>query len=123
MPTVIHLSDDGTYVELVRRGEISRQSVLAENLQAHALGRAHGVRSYLVDHTEARSVDSLVDQYDFAYHDMREAEGLDQGARIAVLITAGDRSHDFIETVCRNAGFDVQLFTDRAAAVRFLRGR
>lgn len=121
MPTVIRLSDDGTYVELLRHGEISRGSVLEENLEAHALGRAHGVRSYLVDHTEAQSIDSLVDQYDFAYHDMRETEGLDQGARVAVLIAEGDRSHDFIETVCRNAGFDVQLFTDREAALRFLR--
>lgn len=122
MTTTIRLSDDGTYVELLRRGEISRQGVLKENLEAHSLGRARGVRSYLVDHTEARSIDSLVDQYDFAYHDMRETEGLDQGARIAVLIAEGDRSHDFMETVCRNAGFDVQLFTDREAALRFLRG-
>ena len=121
--TTIRLSDDASYVELVRRGTFARRDVMDDNLAAHALGRAHGVRCYLVDHTEARSVDSLVDQYDFAYHDMRRTEGLDPGARIAVLIAAGDRSHDFIETVCRNAGFEVRLFTDREAALRFLRGK
>ena len=51
---------------------------------------------------------------------MQQAEDIDRNARVAVLRSPGDHSHDFIETVSRNAGLHVKLFTDRAKALAHL---
>jgi hypothetical protein len=39
---------------------------------------------------------------------------------VAVVVAQGDHSHDFIETVARNSGLNVKLFTDRVEAMAFL---
>ena len=41
-------------------------------------------------------------------------------ARVALLVSPGDHSHDFVETAARNAYLDVTLFRDKDAAVRHL---
>ena len=70
--------------------------------------------------TEARNTDTTLDQYQFAYDDMHETPGIDVEARVAIVIAKGDHSHDFIETVARNSGLNVKLFTDRLKAMTFL---
>jgi hypothetical protein len=121
MPHTLSVSPDGAYIVLKVVGNITRQSALAQNLEAHALGRELGIDKYLVDATEARNVDSPVDDYEFAQDDMK-GPGLSRTARVAILVDPGDRSHDFVETVTRNAGLDVTIFRDRAAAESHLRG-
>lgn len=60
-----------------------------------------GINKYLVDFTETRNTDTVLDSYEFAYKDMVGIEGL---ARVATLVSPGDNSHNFIETVAINAG-------------------
>lgn len=115
-------SADGAFVVLTIKGEITRRNVMDLNLQAHALGRQLHVSRYLVDVTEATNVDSAMEIYKLAYSDMQYAEGIDRYARVATLVRPEDHSHDFMETVARNAGHDVRLFTDRDEAERHLRG-
>jgi hypothetical protein len=43
---------------------------------------------------------------------MQKVDGIDKYARIATLVNPDDHSHDFIETVARNAGLNVKIFTD-----------
>jgi hypothetical protein len=50
---------------------------------------------------------------------MRRTEGVDLGARVAMLISAVDRSHDFVETTAINAGLNVRIFTDPDKAMQF----
>ena len=57
----------------------------------------------------------------FAYKDMQLAEGIDLNAIVATLVSPDDHSHDFIETVSRNAGLNVTLFTDLDLAKQHLR--
>ena len=90
------------------------------NLQAHALGKKLGINRYLVDVTEARNVDNTFEKYNFAYKDMKQEPAIDKAARVAILVSPGDHSHDFIETVTRNIGLDVTLFTDRQKAIEYL---
>jgi hypothetical protein len=78
------------------------------------------IRRYLVDVTKARNTDSPSDNYAFAYADMQTAEGIDRAARVAILADPADDSHNFVETVCLNAGLIVWKFTDRTQARRFL---
>jgi len=113
-------AEDDAYITLVVKGEINRKIAMQQNLQAHALGRRLGINRYLVDMTEARNTDTTLDQYQFAYKDMHETPGIDVKARVAVVVAQGDHSHDFIETVARNSGLNVKMFTERVAAMAFL---
>ena len=79
-----------------------------------------GITRHLVDLTEARHVDTITNTYEFAYEDMRLHPGINKNARVAVLVSPDDRSHDFVETVTRNAGQNVTLFRDREAAIQHL---
>ena len=120
MAYTINPSDDHTHIILIVKGDINRMTALNQNLEAHALGRKLGITRYFVDLTESRNTESVTDQYEFAYKDMRSAEGIDRHARIAVLVSADDHSHDFIETVARNSGLNFKLFADREKAMSFL---
>lgn len=120
MSCTIAPSEDGKYIVLTVKGQITRKTALQQNLEAHALGKKLGVNRYLVDVTEAKNTDSVKNNYDFAYTDMSTTEGIDKTARVATLVRSGDHSHDFIETVTRNSGLNVTLFTDLNMAVQYL---
>ncbi|MCG3211059.1 MAG: hypothetical protein FOGNACKC_04696 [Anaerolineae bacterium] len=113
-------SDDGLYLILKITGNINRRVAMEYNLKAHAIGAELGISRYLVDLTESRNIDSAVDTYEFAYNDMRQEPQISRAARIALVVAPGDHSHDFVETVARNSGLDVVIFTDRAAAEQYL---
>lgn len=113
-------SIDGHYIILTVSGETNRKIAMQHNREAHALGRKLGINRYLVDVREARNTDSIVENYDFAYKDMSETENIDRLARVAILSSPGDHSHDFIETVTRNSGLNVKLFNDPELARLFL---
>jgi hypothetical protein len=110
----------GSHIVLKIKGNINRRTALQLNLEAHALGERLGIDHYLVDLTEARNTDTVIDSYDFAYHDMTGTPGLRPDARVALLVSPDDHSHDFIEVVAQNAGLLVTLFTDYDQAVHHL---
>ena len=116
----ISLSKDGNYIELELEGNITRESSMKPNLESHALGMKLGIHRYLVDATKARNIESVTENYQFAYKDMAPHPGIDRDAIAAFVVSPEDHSHDFIETVLRNAGFSATLFRDRALAIRFL---
>ena len=113
-------SEDGKYIILKHWGEIDRKLTTQRNLEAHALGAELGITRHLVDLTEAKHVDTVINTYEFAYKDMRLLPGINKDARVAVLVSPEDHSHDFVETVTRNAGQNVTLFRDRDAAIQHL---
>jgi hypothetical protein len=113
-------SADGTFIILKVKGEITGQTAMQFITEAHAFGREQQVRSYLVDVTQAINTDTISGNYEFAYSDMHKTEGIDQLARVAILTSPDDHSHDFIETVSTNAGFSVRIFTDPNQAHRYL---
>jgi hypothetical protein len=113
-------SADGTYIIQTLRGVITRVTAIQYNLETHALARRLGIRRILIDAVECKNVESESGNYDFAYRDMT-AEGFDRDARVALLVSPDDHSHDFVETVCRNARLNVTLFRDRALAEEYLR--
>ena len=116
----IEPSNDGKYIVLKVVGDYTRQIALKNNLEAHATGKELGVNQYLVDMTESRNVETVTENYNFAYKDMINTPGIDQKARVAILVSPGDRSHDFVETVTKNVGLNVKLFTERELAIQHL---
>ena len=93
---------------------------MKQNLETHALGDELGISRYLVEATEAVNVDSTLENYSFAYTDMQTPTGINKAAIVALLVSPDDHSHDFIETVSRNAGLNVTIFRDRELAIHHL---
>lgn len=113
-------SEDGKYILLKVNGEMTRAMAMQQNIEAHALGAKLGINRYLTDLTEAANVDSVVNNYEFVNVDMQTEPRINRYARVAVLVSPDDHSHDFIETVAKNAGLNVKLFTDRLEAIDHL---
>jgi hypothetical protein len=100
-------------------GEITCEEAMKCSEECHSTGNKLGILKFLVDATEARNVESALKNYYFAYKDL-DASQVDKRARVALLVDPGDTSHDFLETLCRNAGHDVTLFRERELAERHL---
>lgn len=120
MDKKITVAPDRTYIVMELTGEITRRSAMDANMEAHKLGGELGINRYLVNLLACRNREDVVDNYEFAYQDLRTSPDLDRSARVALLVSPEDHSHDFIETVARNNGADVKIFTDRAEAVAHL---
>jgi hypothetical protein len=120
MDYTITPSADGRFITIKVKGDINRQSAMQMNLEAHNLGRQMQIRRYLVDVTESRNTDDALDTYEFSYADMRMMEGIDKGARVAMLVSPRDHSHDFVETTAVNAGLNIRIFTDPGKAKEYL---
>lgn len=116
----IALAENETYIVLTIRGEITREEAMQSNLEAHALGQKLGIHRYLTDARQARNRESVLEKYKFAYEDMKQTDEIDRRARVALLVSPEDHSHDFIETVSRNSGLDVTLFRDMEEAIEHL---
>ena len=114
-------SEDGKYIILKFKGQINRKDAIKPNFEAKALGKTLDIRQFLVDVTEAKNTDSILENYEFAYTDMTEIiKKIEKDERAAILVSPGDHSHDFIETVLMNAGLKVKMFTDPDLAKSFL---
>lgn len=120
MSYTIAPSPNGRYIVITVLADIDRKLAMKFVVEAHALGRQLGIRRYLVDVVQARNVDPVIDQYEFAYTDIQQVAGIDRDARVAAVAAPGDTSHDFIEIVARNAGFSFRLFFDPREAEAFL---
>jgi hypothetical protein len=120
MDYVITPSSDGMYIIIKVKGNITRQTALQMNLEAHALGRQLQIRRYYVDMTESKNADEPLEDYELAHSDMRQTEGIDKQAWVAALVSPNDHSHDFMETVSKNAGLHLKLFTDPDDAMQYL---
>ena len=120
MSHTITVAEGNEYILLAVDGIVNRSTAMRYNLEAAALGKKLGIRRFLVDFSAARNTDTVLDQYNFAYKDMPQAEHLDRVARVAVLVAENDHSHDFVETLLQNAGFNVRLFNQKDLALNYL---
>lgn len=72
MEFIITRAENGKYILIKAIGDITRHEAMKQNIQAHALGEKLGIHCYLADLTESRNVESVVDDYEFAYDDMQK---------------------------------------------------
>jgi hypothetical protein len=120
MPSTNTVSADGKYIIQKVVGDINSGLALKYNHESHALGHELGINRYLVDLTESHNVESVLGNYEFAYDKMPASAGVDLDAVVALVVEPDDHSHDFVETVARNAGLNVTLFRDRDVAIQHL---
>ena len=116
----IYPSENRKYIVLKHYGEMNSEFGMNRVMEAHKLGAEMGITRYLVDLTEAKNIDPAYKSFKYAYDDMTTPSGIDRKARVALLVDPEDHSHDFVETVLRNAGHNVTLFRDRELAIKHL---
>lgn len=110
-------SSDGTFIIIRSYGEINRKIAVKQAKEAQKIE----TNIFLSDVREARNNDTVFNQYNFAYEDLHNIKDLiTKEVVAAVLASPGDTSHDFIETVTRNAGYKFRLFTDEEKAIEYL---
>jgi isopentenyldiphosphate isomerase len=115
----IKTSDNNKYIIVQVNENMTR--VLAERLgfEAIQLGNTKNITRFLYDLRNSRNTESINVNYIFANQDMKRLE-TNPNNMIAMLISAGDKSHDFIETVLRNAGYNVRIFEVETDAIAWL---
>ncbi|WP_316368053.1 hypothetical protein [Candidatus Thiodiazotropha sp. CDECU1] len=85
------------------------------------LGERNNIKYYLFDLRGAPNIESVIYNYEFAYREMADIS-FPKDTKSVILTDPGDRSHDFMETVFLNAGYNVRLFTDLDTAHSWLTG-
>lgn len=120
MAYTIEVAENKRYIIITVEGDQTNQLAMEQNIKAHEIGNAMGISRFLVDLTHSQFTGTALDHYKFAYEDMSSYEVINRNARVATLVAADDHSHDFVETVASNAGMDVTIFRDRAAAIAHL---
>ncbi|MBN2038943.1 MAG: hypothetical protein JW864_02810 [Spirochaetes bacterium] len=88
-------------------------------LETEQAGIRHNISHFLFDARNCRNVEKIHKTYRFIHEEMNEL-GLRRSSRVAILVSTDDDSHDFVEVVCKNTGYNVKLFTDQNKAVRWL---
>ncbi|RPI72832.1 MAG: hypothetical protein EHM47_07395 [Ignavibacteriales bacterium] len=119
----ISISENSTYIILEITGDITRQNAMQKNVKVHKFGREHGIKKYLVDLTNSRNKDTIINNYQFAYKDIQNTPDFDKTAIVAFVVAPEDNSHDFIETVARNNGLNITIFRDKGKAIEFLNSK
>ncbi len=115
MHYTVQPSVDGTFVIVKVVGEVTTALAREYSAVATEKSREWNIRNFMIDAREARNVESTLTNYEYAYEDMPKQD-LNAAARVALLVAPEDHSHDFIEVVTRNAGFNVRLFRNEAQA-------
>jgi isopentenyldiphosphate isomerase len=115
----IKISDNGKYIIVRVKENMTRTLAERLGLEAVQLGNTKNITRFLYDLRDSRNTETINANYIFAKQDMKRIEPNPENM-IAMLTSPNDRSHDFIETVLRNAGYTVKLFIDEAEAIAWL---
>jgi isopentenyldiphosphate isomerase len=115
----IKISDNGKYIIVQVKENMTRTLAERLGLEAVQLGNTKNITRFLYDLRDSRNTETINANYIFANQDMKRIEPNPENM-IAMLTSPNDKSHDFIETVLRNAGYTVKLFIDEAEAIAWL---
>ncbi len=116
----ISVSDDHAYVCARVLKPTTRELVLEMNTQMVERAKEHGVGKFLFDVRQSVNIEAPLGNYLIAYEDA-EKVGFMRSWRYAILHDPKDTSHNFIRSVGRNAGYNLELFTEEGAAIEWLR--
>lgn len=114
MSYTITTSENGKYSICRVTGEITVDVARQFYKELNRLSRALNIKRFLNDVRDASNALSTLENYDFAYKDMSELK-LQRNVCAAIRVGPGDRTHDFVETVTQNAGYNVRVFRDEEA--------
>lgn len=108
-----------TYIRIQVTDVITVELARHFSQEARQWGIDHNLSRFLFDMRTVPNVETTLTNYLVAYEDMAQLK-LSRVARSAILVSPDDQSHYIVETVTRNAGYNVRLFSDETAAVAWL---
>jgi hypothetical protein len=117
----IRISDDNSFILVSVDGIVDSGLALEYTVKSHQLGKEHGILNFLIDLVNARNKQSPVENYDFVISDLDESHFIDRRAKVAMLVSPGDDSHNFVETISRYSGYNVKIFRKLEDALEFLK--
>ena len=116
----VALADDGSFVHYRSFASARNSADMAQRLRsAVELGQAHQLHRIMFDTRDTPFKAGIAAQYEYAYHQAWRL-GLTRDWRIAMVVTPGDRSYDFMETAFVNSGYTARLFNNYTQAVGWL---
>jgi hypothetical protein len=112
-------SDDGLYIINVAEGDTTR-AIAAEGTRAlYEMGMELGIRCFLIDLSNSRNVEPLLENARFTREDAPPVMPPD--LCFAVLADPADHSHDFHVAFAQTQGINISLFHDRDEAIEHLK--
>ncbi len=84
-----------------------------------AAARVEEIRGFLLDTRDVVCQMGPVACYEIAYTGLEQC-GFPRDCMWAILVSPSDGSHDFMETVARNAGYRCRLFNGELEAIAWL---
>ena len=112
-------SENGKYLIVKVIGKITIPVAIAFTLDAQRRSNETGIDRLLYDVTEAENVESAVDNFGLMYDELPKMK-VKRTNKVILLTARDDHSHDFIETACRNAGYDVTISRDLKSAIAMI---
>jgi hypothetical protein len=116
----INISSDKRYIIVKVTGEMDGLAAMQYTEEAHIMAKSNGIDKFLIDLTEARNTLRVIENYEFAYEKVAPNPLINKLAKVALLVSKNDHSHDFIETVSINTGLLVKLFRNHESALNYL---
>lgn len=115
----IAISEDGKYL-IYRIGvPITTAIALEYAKEMRRISLETGIKFFLSDVRGTMNISTTAENYEFAHKQLPDVH-FQRDTYSAILSDPEDRSHDFVETAMRNAGYKVQLFQDKTAAISWL---
>ncbi len=122
MSSEVSISDCGTWVHTCVDGPITRESALQFITEAAEKADTHHLNSFLFDVRGTLNAKGLFHDHDIVHNHLRGL-GFNLASRVALLVSPGDKTHDFFELAAANAGHNWKVFGGEAAAIDWLRRR
>lgn len=116
----LSLSEDGTFIIQRMEGPVTNELALRSAQEASAFANEHGVFLLLSDVRGAAYAGTHFSHYEFAYM-MKSVVPTARALKVAVVASADDGSHDFLEIACRTAHYDLKVFKNYEEAVAWLK--
>ena len=120
MSHVLSVSSDKQFLIMTVIGDLTNEIADQQMADLYKLADQVNVRKFLIDLVDCRFVGSTIDQYEYTTNEMPKTGFVDRSDIFAFLVHPEDHSHDFVETVSRNTGYNVTLFRDREKAIAHL---
>jgi hypothetical protein len=115
----VSVADSRKYLVCRAQGPITSETSHAMAVAMNQLAEESGIDGRLIDVRGQPNLMSVISTYDLAYKEM-DSLGINRATKVASLVNAGDTTRDFAHDAIRNAGFNLRIFTDEAAAIAWL---
>jgi hypothetical protein len=113
------LASDGGHAIMKNYADVTHASAVVRQRAMQAFSDEHKVTRFLIDTRGKQFVGGPLELYTFVRSTL-PTEGYNRQWRVALVTSTEDSSHDFLETVSQNAGYQVMVFKSFTTAQDWL---